>query len=127
MPLSRIVFRLARNPGAQHAEPDDHRGYTLVAPLTADGHLDESAFDKHRAECTVRRFAPDEDAQNGRLTRHGGQWVFRYSADDNAEEPLFRLKDHRFVLGDYVSILDEDGELLTYRVTEVTRLKETAA
>ena len=60
MTLSRIVLRLARNPGARHAEPDDHRGYTIVAPLDGEGHLDVAAFEKHRSECHVRRFAPDE-------------------------------------------------------------------
>ena len=34
MPLSRIVMRLARNPGTEFAGGDDHRGYTLVAPST---------------------------------------------------------------------------------------------
>ena len=37
MTLSRIVMRLARNPGTEFAGGDDHRGYTLTAPLTADG------------------------------------------------------------------------------------------
>ena len=123
MSLSRIILRLARNPGTQHSEPDDERGYTLVAPLTPDGHLDESGYERQRQDCTVRRFAPDEAAETGRLTRHGGQWTFRYAPEDTTEEPLFRLKDHRFRLGDYVSILDADGELLAYRVSEVTKIK----
>ena len=37
-------MRLARNPGTEFAGGDDHRGYALSAPLTADGHLDEAAF-----------------------------------------------------------------------------------
>ena len=67
MSLSRIVMRLARNPGTEFADGDDHRGYTLTAPLTEDGHIDEAAFKAARERCTVRRFAPDEDAQMGRL------------------------------------------------------------
>lgn len=122
MTLSRIVLRLARNPGAHASEPDDHRGYTLVAPIDAEGHLDEQSFVAARDRCTVRRFTPDGEAQSGRLTRHGGAWVLHYTDESEAEEPLYRLKDHRFLLGDYVSILDADGELLTYRVTDVTRL-----
>jgi len=54
VPLSRIVMRLARNPGTEFADGDDHRGYTLVAPLTADGHLDAAAYAKARGACTVR-------------------------------------------------------------------------
>jgi len=44
MGLFRIVMRLARNPGTEFADGDDHRGYTLTAPLTPDGMLDETAF-----------------------------------------------------------------------------------
>jgi len=45
MALSRIVMRLARNPGTEFADGDDHRGYTLTAPLTADGMFDEVSRD----------------------------------------------------------------------------------
>jgi hypothetical protein len=118
--LSRVVMRLARNPGTEFADGDDHRGYTLTAPLTEDGHLDEAAFRSVRDRCTVRRFAPDEDAQEGRLARRGERWFFDYDDEVGADnEPLYRLGQHRFALGEYVSVTDEDGRLLTYKVTEV--------
>lgn len=118
--LARIVMRLARNPGTEFADGDDHRGYTLTAPLAADGHLDEAAFKTLKDKCTVRRFAPDEDAQEGRLSRRGERWFFDYDTASSADdEPLFRLGDHRFAVGEYVSVTDEDGRLLTYKVTEV--------
>ena len=78
MSLSRIVMRLARNPGTEFAGGDDHRGYSLTAPLTDDGHLDEGAYAKARDACTVRRFAPDEDPVDGRLARKGARWFFDY-------------------------------------------------
>jgi hypothetical protein len=84
MALSRIVMRLARNPGTEFAGGDDRRGYALTAPLTSDGHLDEAAYSKAKAECMVRRFAPDEDA-----------------------------------VGEYVTVTDEDGRPLTYKVVDV--------
>ena len=118
--LARIVMRLARNPGTEFADGDDHRGYTLTAPLTADGHLDEAAFRAAKDKCTVRRFAPDEEAQEGKLSRRGERWFFDY--DDKADtddEPLYRLGDHRFAVGEYVSVTDDEGRLLTYKVTEV--------
>jgi hypothetical protein len=120
MGLSRIVMRLARNPGTEFADGDDHRGYMLVAPLTADAKLDETVFKSKRAKCTVRRFAPEEDAQEGVLARRGDRWFFDYGDDDEADEPLYRLGEHRFAVGEYVSITDEDGRLLTYKVTDVT-------
>jgi hypothetical protein len=82
MTLSRIVMRLARNPGTEFAGGDDHRGYALTAPLSDDGHLDEAAYGKTRDKCVVRRFAPDEDpgwpprkrgsAGSSTTTRRGG-------------------------------------------------------
>jgi hypothetical protein len=120
MALSRIVMRLARNPGTEFADGDDHRGYTLTAPLTHDGKLDEAALKALKGGATVRRFIPDEDAQEGKLARKGDRWFFDYGDEDEAGEPLYRLGEHRFAIGEYVSITDEDGRLLTYKVTDVT-------
>ena len=120
MSLSRIVMRLARNPGTEFADGDDHRGYTLTAPLTQDGLLDEAAVKGAGAGCAVRRFAPDEDPQEGKLMRRGKDWFFDYGDGVAAgEEPGYRLGQHKFAKGEYVSITDEDGRLLTYKVTEV--------
>ena len=121
MSLYRSVMRLARNPGTEFAGGDDHRGYTLVAPLTADGLLDEAAYAKTKAQCSVRRFAPDEEAAEGRLARRGDRWFFDYDSDNSADdEPLHRLGEHRFAVGEYVTVTDEDGRPLTYKVMEVT-------
>jgi hypothetical protein len=117
--LSRIVMRLARNPGTEFADGDDHRGYTLTAPLTDDGHIDEAAFKAARERCTVRRFAPDEDAQMGRLARRGQTWVFDYGPAAFDPESVFRLGEHRFAVGEYVTLADADERALTYKVTEV--------
>jgi hypothetical protein len=124
MALSRIVMRLARNPGTEFADGDDHRGYTLVAPLTEDGKLDEAAFGQNGKECTVRRFAPDDDIQEGLLKRRGGgRWYFDYDAEDEADdEDLHRLGEHRFAIGEYVSVSDENGRPLAYKVVDVTPL-----
>ena len=95
----------------------------MTAPLTAEGLIDEAAYGKARAQCVVRRFAPDEDAVDGRLARKGERWFFDY--DDGVgpdDEPVHRLGQHRFSLGEYVSVTDEDGRLLTYKVMEVTPL-----
>jgi hypothetical protein len=120
MTLSRIVMRLARNPGTEFAGGDDHRGYALTAPLTADGMLDAEAYAKAKAECVVRRFAPDEDAADGRLARRGNRWFFDYDDEDVADdEPVHRLGEHRFAVGEYVTVTDEDGRPLTYKVVEV--------
>lgn len=121
--LSRVVMRLARNPGTEFADGDDHRGYALVAPLGPDGKLDTEGFAAEKANCTVRRFVPDEDAVMGVLKRRGQTWYFDYdAADDTDDEPVHRLGEHRFAVGEYVSIADEDGRMLVYKVTEVSPL-----
>lgn len=128
MPLSSIILRLARNPGSDHPEPDSRDGYALIAPLTADGHLDEAAFSHCAPQCRVRRFTPDADPKQGHLVRHGGRWAIRYDGEvEAAEAGIHRLHDHRFLLGSYVSIMDDDGELLTYRVTNLTDARDVAA
>ena len=82
--------------------------------------LDEAAYAKSKAQCAVRRFQPDEDAVDGKLSRRGERWFFDYDdTDDTDDEPVHRLGQHRFALGEYVSVSDEDGRLLTYKVVEV--------
>src|SRR5580698_4790547 len=103
MTLSRVVMRLARNPGSEFAGGDDHRGYTLIVPLTPDAHIDAVAYAKQKDACQVRRFAPNEDPLDGRLVRRGQRWFFDYEDVDAADdEPLYRLGDHRFAVGEYV-------------------------
>ncbi len=122
MSLSRIILRLARNPGTEFANGDDHRGYALTAPLTTDGHLDEAAYTRQRDACQVRRFAPDEDPADGHLVRRGARWFFDYEAEEDVslDEPVYRLGEHRFMVGEYVTITDDAGRPLTYKVVEVT-------
>lgn len=120
MGLSRIVMRLARNPGTEFAGGDDRRGYTLTAPLTEDGHIDEAIYAKAKADCSVRRFAPDEDPVAGVLARRRDNWYFDYDDEDTSDdEAIHRLGQHRFAVGEYVAVADEDGRLLTYKVVEV--------
>src|ERR1700692_3451626 len=105
MVLSRIVTRLARNPGTEFAEGDDHRGYTLTAPLTPDRRLDVEAWRKVKEKCTVRRFAPDEDTGEGRLARRRDTWFIDYEDEGGEDdEAVYRLGDHTFAVGDYVTI-----------------------
>ncbi len=119
MSLSRIVMRLARNPGTEFADGDDHRGYTLTAPLTAEGKIDEAALKAVKGGASVRHFVPDEDAVEGKLGRRGERWFFDFGDEADGEEPLYRLGEHTFAVGEYLSITDDDGRLLTYKVTEV--------
>ena len=127
MGLQRIVMRLARNPGTEFAGGDDHRGYSLTAPLTPEGRLDEKAYAKVKAQCSVRRFAPDEDPVDGHLMHRRERWYFDYDQEEASDdEPIYRLGEHRFAVGEYVTVTDEDGRPLTYKVVEVVEVAPAA-
>ncbi len=121
MPLKRIVLRLARNPGFPAG--DDSQGYVIVAPLDATGKIDLQAWRKHRDACTVTRFHPDPDEHaDGLLTHRGEEWRFHYDeADEGPDEAGYRLGDHVFKPGEYVTIANHGEDALTYIVTEVLR------
>jgi hypothetical protein len=123
MALKRIMILLARS----HDFPNGsvRHGYELVAPLDGDGQIDLQAWKAHRAQCTVRRFWGDADEEHGFLRhRQGGNggatWIFDYdeSAPDD-DEAGYRLGEHAWMVGEYVSIKDEAGVMHTFRVASV--------
>ena len=120
MALYQIVLRLARNPGFPEGDPD--QGYTLVAPLDAEDRLDPVEWRLHREVCKVVRFKPGEDRDaDGKLTHNGSSWFFHYDEPrEGADEPVYRLGEHRLAVGEYLTIHENDGQLLTYKVTQHT-------
>jgi hypothetical protein len=122
MRLTRVIMRLARNPGVP--EGDDSRGYVIVAPLDSEGRFDAALWREHKEACTVRRFSPDKgEIADGWLTNRGGHWYFHYDeAHEGPDEPVYRLADHQFRVGDYVAVREKDGDTLTYKVTETQKV-----
>jgi hypothetical protein len=117
--LSRLVLRLGRNPEAGFPDGDDHHGYVVVAPLTADGFLDPELWRKEKDKCTVRRFRQGEPAADGWLRHRGADWSFWYDEEDEGpEEPAFKLAAHRLAPGEYVTIREGGGPAMVFRVAE---------
>lgn len=115
----RIRLELAREPG--HPEGAADIGYTVLAPLTAEGKLDAPTARAFKEDCRVVRFRDGHDPDAGYLRRRpGGSWAFHYDLDDGAEDddPAYRLGEHRFVPGEYVTIQEDEGAH-TYRVVSV--------
>lgn len=117
--LRRIRLELARtkafpNGSAAH-------GYEFIAPLAPDGHIDPEAWRSQRDRCRVRRFWGGEEDDVGHLVRRrGGSWAFHYDiGGDEDDEAGYRFGEHPFVVGEYVSIRDEDGDLNTFQVVSV--------
>jgi hypothetical protein len=118
----QIRLELAREPG--HPEGSSNSGYDLLAPLDANDRLSAEVWRKHKDACRVHRFREGEDDAVGHLARRaGGSWYFDYDTGSDADdEAAFRLGAERFILGEYVSVANEDGDMHTYRVVTVREL-----
>ena len=115
MGWTRLRLELARS----HRHPDgSHRiAYEMTFPLDQNGRLDLVAFGDARELCTVHWFREDSDDRVGALHRRpGGNFVFAYGEPDPLEEQLPHLAEHRFMVGDYVSVTDPSGGQHTFRV-----------
>jgi len=122
--LKKITLHAARSKA--WPEGSSRHGYTFVAPLTAEGRIALNGWKTHRGECFVHRFWGDDPEQRGLLARHAGgrggaTWAFELGegAKLDEEEEGFRFGDHVFNPGEYVSLREEDGELMTFRVAAV--------
>ncbi|MFN3481959.1 hypothetical protein [Rhabdaerophilum calidifontis] len=122
MPMMRVTLHLARS--KEHPQGSSAHGYEIVAPLDAEGRLDPDLWKENRAACRVRRFWADEEYDLGHLVHRGGgrggSWAFTYDiAGDEDDEAGYRLGNHRFDIGEYVSIRDDDGVMHTFEVALV--------
>jgi hypothetical protein len=117
----RIRLELAREKG--HPQGSAAIGYTLIAPLDGDGRIDANLWYQYREFCRVVRFRPEEEDDVGHLVRkQGGGFAFRYDIrGDQEEETGYHFSTDRFMLGDYVSVREEDG-LHTFQVASVAPL-----
>ena len=122
MTLHRVHLTLARNEEYPTGSPA--HGYDLVVPLDAAGMLDAEAWKAHSKACTVRRFWQGEEDRKGLLRHIGRGWAIDYDASTReADEPFFKLDKHIFKTGEYVSVTEEDGEMLTFRINTIQPVK----
>jgi hypothetical protein len=124
--IKTIVLQLALNPGAALAPGGRAQGYVITAPLDDAGYFDTDGLTPRR--WPVRRFGDAGDGETGWLAHRGRAWFIDY--DDsipNDDEAIFRLSDHRFVVGEYITITNAVGKPMTYRVAEVEPLTDRAA
>ncbi len=117
--LKKIRLNLART--KEHPMGSARHGYEFLAPLSGDGRIDADAWKRLRDKCRVRRFWGAEEEDVGHLVhRPGGSWAFRYDiSGEEDDEAGYRFGAHPFVVGEYVSIKDEDGDLNTFQVVTV--------
>jgi len=122
--MRRIRLERARAKGHPEGEPGE--GYDLVAPLDEGGHLSVEGWRSQRALCFVHWLEAGDVVERGVLAHRaggpgGGTWQFDYDPRSLGEEDTgYRFESHAFKPGEYVSIRDADGAVLTYRVTSVS-------
>jgi hypothetical protein len=116
--LRKVRLELARC--HDFPEGSGRHGYELALPLTVAGKLDRKGFDKDGQRAGFRRFWGDEEQREGVVVHHRAGWRLSFAGGDGADEVIFRGDDHRFAVGDYVSIKELDGETRTFRVAAVT-------
>ncbi len=122
MTLYHVHMSLARN--EEHPNGSPAHGYDLVVPLDAEMKLDPEAWKTHAKECTVRRFWQDEPDQKGLLRHIGRGWVIDYDmTTPEGDEPFFKLDRDEFKSGEYLSVMEQDGEMQTFRIVTVEPLK----
>ncbi|WP_322990161.1 MULTISPECIES: hypothetical protein [unclassified Hoeflea] len=124
MTLYHIHLTMARN--KEFPEGNPRRGYDIHAPLDAEGHLDQAAWEKSPSSATVTRFWDGERSELGYLVHHPkGGWIIDYEPDrDDDDETGFRFSNHVFKPGEYVSIRDHgEDELHTFVVASVEEAK----
>ncbi len=126
--LMRIRLELARD----HDFPNGSKnhGYDFAAPLSDDGHLDAAEWKATRERCRVKRFWQGEPDMIGHLVhKSGGQtgrWVFDYDKGSTSDDEAgFKFDKHKFVAGEYVSVMEHDGQQRTFRVMSVRDLDAT--
>jgi len=122
--LRKVTLHAARS--KEFPEGSIRHGYDFIAPLTEDGHIDLDAWKAHRGECFAHRFWAGEPAMQGLLVHRAGglggsTWAFEWKSPRSGEEEEegFRFGDHTFKAGEYVSVREAQGELLTFRVVNV--------
>jgi hypothetical protein len=121
--LQRITLHLARNKG--FPDGSSERGYEILAPLDASGHLDADVWKRVRRQCSVRRFWVGESDRMGHLVHHAGgeggaTWKIHYPQAINGDETGHRLRAHRFSVDEYMSIHDETGHSQTFKIARIS-------
>jgi hypothetical protein len=121
-PVSHIILRLART--KEFPDGSLRRGYDIRAVLDSAGHLSVDAWHRHHTAYGVQRIWDDEPVRHGTLVHRAGgvggaTWIIHYSGQSDADEEGFRLGQHVMQRDEFVSIRNDEGEMQTFRVSDV--------
>ena len=92
--------------------------------LQDTGVFDEAVFDFTGVDeqlMTFARYLPGDPAIHGQLVKtDDGAWAFSYEAGDDDDERIVGLDSHSLSAGNYLTVVQGDGEEHVYRVAAVT-------
>lgn len=114
--LQHVRLELARCHDFPEGSPD--RGYELTLPLTKDGHLNAEEWLQHRDQMRFRRFWDGND-DTGYVKHDHHRWRLAFENQADEDEVIFRGEGHRFALGEYISVTEQDGAIRTFRVVRI--------
>jgi len=117
MTWTRIRLEVARS----HDFPtgSTRHGYEMVLPLLADGRIDEKALKATPEPATVHRFWEGEGDAVGQVKHQRGRWIIVYDPGGPEDEPLHRFAEHRFRVGEYVSVREGAHAEHAFKVVDV--------
>lgn len=121
MSWCKVHLELARTPELPAGSRT--RGYEFVLPIDDQGHIDEESWRADKTRARVRRFWEGEEDEHGQLIRtRGHKWAFSYEPGTEDDTPLYHLENHLFREGEYLSITEQDGETLPFKITMISKL-----
>ena len=116
-----IRLELART--RDFPEGSASRCYLMRLPLTHEGLIDEAGLERNPAQATVRRFWPNAPDLSGYVIRTPKGWAFSYRVGEDDDEPVFHLESHPLRVGEYVTLMEPDGQQLPFRVVSLRPLQ----
>ncbi len=122
MTLKRVRLERARD--EEFPDGSANHGYEFNLPLREDGHVHLEALPGQAQLCTVVHFQPNRETGHGQIVAlPDGRWAFSYAPGEDDDEPIFRLADHVFKQGEYLSVTGHDGTARTYHIVSVDTVR----
>lgn len=120
MTWTSIRLELART--EEFPEGSPRHVYIVHLPLTPDGLIDEPRRAAHPELAVVHRYWEGERTLSGYVIKTPAGWALSYERGEDDDEQFFHLETHPLRPGDYVTVIDPDGERLPLRVAGTEEL-----
>jgi hypothetical protein len=95
--------------------------------LTEEGLIDARRLRRRPARAQVHRYWEGERPTSGYVIATPAGWAFSYERGADDDERVFHLETHPLRPGDYVTIVDPEGERLPMRVASAQPLDESGS